>query len=318
MNDNLLQEIDRMLRQCRRPLIVSHVRPDGDAVGSLLGLGLTLQESGKEVQMVLEDGVPLSLNHLPGADQIQRAPEEPPDCVVAVDCSDLIRTGTSLKSMGTPDINIDHHPTNENFAVVNLVIESACSTTEILFRMLKDHGWEIPATAAEALLTGLITDTLGFQTPNVTGHALRTAADLVEYGLNISELYRKALVEKSFEALKYWGQGLQTLQRENGLVWVSMDLEARKAAGYPGRDDADLVNQLSSIRGANVRVIFIQQSEEEVKVSWRSQPGFDVSGVAASFGGGGHRTAAGATISGTMEEVQTRVLGATRVLINRT
>ena len=317
MNKELLRQIDQVLRGSQHLLIVSHVRPDGDAVGSLLGLGLTLQAAGKEVQMVLEDGVPQSFHHLEGTDQVHRALVGPPDCVIVVDCSDMVRTGSVLKGLGKPDINIDHHPTNEYFANMNLVIDSAVSTTEILYGMMTELGWEIPDSAAAALLTGLITDTIGFQTPNISGAALRSAADLVDRGLDMSRLYRKAMVEKSFEALRYWGEGLQTLKRENGLVWASLDLDARRAASYIGRDDADLVNQLSAVRGSNVRVIFIQQSDDEVKVSWRSQPGYDVSGIATSFGGGGHRNAAGATIPGSMSEVEARVLEATRVMMNR-
>ena len=317
MLDEILQETDLRLRRSERLLIISHVRPDGDAVGSMLGLGLTLQAAGKQVEMVLEDGVPLSFRHLPGADLVKTAPTETPDCVVVVDCSDLLRTGNVLRHYPVVHVNIDHHPTNVRFAEINLVVETAVSTTEILYRLLTETGWEIPDTAAAALLTGLVTDTIGFQTPNITAGALRSAADLVERGLDLSQLYRKALMEKSYEALRYWGEGLRTIRRENGIVWVSLDLEARKAAGYPGRDDADLVNQLSSVRGSNIRVVFIQQSEDEVKVSWRSQPGYDVSAVALQFGGGGHHNAAGATITGSMEDVELRVLEATRGLMKK-
>jgi phosphoesterase RecJ-like protein len=297
-----------------RILLVSHLRPDGDAVGSLLGLGLVLADAGKAIQMVLEDGVPGTFRGMEGADQIDKEPDGIFDCAVVLDCSDLLRTGSALEDHGRPQINIDHHPTNLGFAEHNLVIESACSTTEIVYDLVRAADVPISEPAAEALLTGLVTDTIGFQTPNITPRALRTAAALMEYGPNLSAIYRQTLIERSFEAFRYWGSGLSTLQRENGLVWAVLSMADRRAVGYRGSDDADLINQLSAIQGSKVRIIFIEQSPSEVKVSWRSQPGFDVSGIARSFGGGGHRTAAGATVTGTLEEVQHKVLRASREL----
>lgn len=317
MPEPIVLEIGQTLRDSRRLLIVSHLRPDGDAVGSLLGLGLSLQAAGKTVQMVLDDGVPASFRHLPGADQVRKSPEGAFDCIVVVDCSDLARTGEALRGLGMPQINIDHHPTNDHFAALNLVVDSACATAEVLHDLLTAIDLPIGTDAAAALLTGLITDTLGFQTPNIRPQALRTAAALMDRGLDLSALYRKGLVEKSFEALRYWGAGLNSLQREADLVWATLRLEDRKACGYPGRDDADLVGQLSTIRDSNVRIVFVEQSPREVKVSWRSQPGYDVSELARGFGGGGHRTAAGANISGGLGEVQARVLEVTREMMRQ-
>jgi phosphoesterase RecJ-like protein len=315
MSDGPVQAILDLIRRGRRFLLVSHLRPDGDAVGSLLGLGLALEAAGKSVGMVLEDGVPSNFRSLPGADRISDRPDGVFDVAIAVDCSDLVRTGSALDEYGRPDANIDHHPTNDGFAAINLVIENACATTEIVYDLLCAGDLQIPKAAAEALLTGLITDTIGFQTPNTTPKALRIAADLMEQGPDLSRLYRTALIEKSFEAYRYWGAGLTNLRRENGLIWATLTLEDRKLVGYGGRDDADLVNQLSAIKGSLVRVIFIELADNEVKVSWRSQPGYDVSGAARQFGGGGHRTAAGATVSGSLQDVQSRVLEATREVL---
>lgn len=318
MSDPDVQAILDLIRRGRRFLLVSHLRPDGDAVGSLLGLGLTLEAARKDVQMVLEDGVPANFRGLPGADRIDDHPDGVFDAVITLDCSDIYRAGSTLDDLGKPDVNIDHHATNDGFADFNLVVEDACSTTEIVYDLLRAGNFPIPADAASALLTGLVTDTIGFQTPNTTPKALRAAADLLELGPDLSRLYRTAMIEKSFEAYRYWGAGLMTLRRDNGLVWATLTMEARKQAGYGGSDDADLVNQLSAIKGSMVRIIFIELPGSEVKVSWRSQPGYDVSGVARQFGGGGHRSAAGATVSGPLESVQQQVLDATRDLMKAT
>jgi phosphoesterase RecJ-like protein len=147
-------------------------------------------------------------------------------------------------------------------------------------------------------------------------NTLRVAADLFEVGANLPELYDKALLSRSFKAARYWGSGLSSLKLEDRLLWTQLTLEDRLAASYPGRDDADLINVLQTVEDADVFVIFIEQSPDSVKVSWRARPGFDVSQVALQFGGGGHKPAAGAEIQGSIDEVVAEVLTATRPLLN--
>jgi bifunctional oligoribonuclease and PAP phosphatase NrnA len=138
---------------------------------------------------------------------------------------------------------------------------------------------------------------------------------LMDRGANLAELYNRALVRRSFEADRYWGQGLTRLTREGRLTWTSLTLADRAAAGYTGNDDADLVNVISAIDESDVGMIFVEQPDHRVKVSWRAQPGFDVSQIALSFGGGGHPAASGADIAGNLSEVQERVLAATRQVL---
>jgi phosphoesterase RecJ-like protein len=138
---------------------------------------------------------------------------------------------------------------------------------------------------------------------------------LVDVGSNFADLYRKALLQKSLSAARYWGSGLSNLMFEDGIAWTSLTLADRKAANYPGRDDADLINMLSFLNEVKVAIIFIEQPDNIVKVSWRAQNGNDVSQVAIRFGGGGHRAAAGAEIAGFLPEVQLLVLNATREIL---
>ncbi len=303
------------LRAARTVSIVSHVSPDGDAVGSALGLALALRAAGKTVTVALADGVPSCCRHLPGVETVVPRGNPRAECKVFVDCGDRDRGGSAWAPDWPVDINIDHHKTNTRFAAVNIVAPHAVATAAMLAELLPQWGLEITPEAASALLTGMLTDTIGFRTSNMTAQALRLAADLVDRGAPLSELYFKALVERSFEALRYWGQGLSRIQREGGLVWTSLTLEDRKISGYGGNDDADLVGYLVTVRGAAIGVIFIEQENNTVKVSWRARPGWDVSGVAVRFGGGGHAPASGATISGTLAEVQAKVLEATRALL---
>jgi phosphoesterase RecJ-like protein len=316
MNSAQVSAARQLLHDAQRILVVSHIRPDGDAIGSLLGFGLAMLDVGKQVQMVSADGLPAAQRSLEGAELIRETVEGDFDCIVVVDCSDLKRAGTALENHPRIDLNIDHHITNEYFAAVNLVQPTAAATAEMLTELLPDLGFPIREQTARALLTGILTDTLGFRTSNTSAHTLRSAAGLIDQGANIARLHHLALGRRSFEAARYWGEGLTRLERIDRLVWTSLTSAARKAAAYPGRDDADLINFLASIQDADIAVIFVDQNNGHVKVSWRSQPGFDVSGIAVSFGGGGHPAAAGANVAGSLEEVQTTVLAATRTLLN--
>jgi len=314
MDDAIDQAICERFKNAQRVLIMSHIRPDGDAIGSVVGLGLALQQAGKIVRMVLADGVPSNFRYLVGSNQIIRKPDGNFDLVIVVDCSDPERVGGSMSGY-KPDINIDHHITNLKYATLNLVEPEAVATAAVLTRHFPGWGLTITPEVANALLTGLVSDTLGFRTANTTPHSLRQAADLMEQGAVLSELYQRALVGRSFEAVRYWGAGLARVQREDRLIWTSLTLADRVAVNYPGNDDADLVNVLSAIDGADLMVIFVEQKGGYVKVSWRAQPGFDVSTIALGFGGGGHAAAAGAEINGSLEDVQEQVLRATRSLL---
>jgi phosphoesterase RecJ-like protein len=315
----LLDTIRARLDDAQRILVVSHIRPDGDAVGSLLGLGLALQAVGKDVQMVLSDGLPVNFAHLEGGQQVRMQANGVFDFIIAVDCSEPKRIGDALNGYSKPDLNIDHHFTNSNFARYNLVIDDAVATAEILALYLSNLGLPLTSPVANALLTGLVADTIGFRTSNVKPGTLRTAAALMEAGGDLAGMYYPALVARSFQAARYWGAGLSRLQREDCLVWTSLFLADRQMAGYSKDDDADLVNILSAIEGMDVAIIFVEQAPERVKISWRlcgqAPAEIDVSQVAEQFGGGGHRAAAGAELDGSMEDVQAKVLEATRSVL---
>jgi phosphoesterase RecJ-like protein len=317
VDNQLTGDIKNRLASAQRILITSHVRPDGDAIGSLLGLGLALSDAGKSVQMVLADGVPASFRHLEGSDLIRQAPDGEFDIFITVDCADFRRVGKVFEGFDPPDINIDHHITNENFGKINLIEADEVATTAILTNHIPEWGLTITKPVAAALLTGIVTDTLGFRTSNTTPEALRQAADLMEKGVDLPEIYMKSLVRKTFPAAKYWGAGLSSLESKNGIVWATLTLADRKSTGYGGNDDADLINMISAIDGNKVGMVFVEQKDNHVKVSWRAlQPGVDVSKVAKFFNGGGHAAAAGADIEGNLSEIQKQVLVKTKEFIN--
>jgi phosphoesterase RecJ-like protein len=315
---DLQTAIKQRLLDARRVLITSHIRPDGDAIGSVLALGLALQDAGKQVAMVLSDGIPASFKHLPGSEQICEKASGKVDLIITVDCSDLKRVGGALDGYRSPDIVIDHHLTTDAFGTLNLIDPQAVATASVLARCMPGWGLKITPPIAANLMTGLVTDTLGFRTSNTTPEALRQAADLLELGVDMSTLYFRSLVRRTFPAAKYWGAGLTSLQRSDGILWATLTLEDRTASGYTGSDDADLINVVSSIDEAEVAVMFVEQGRDKVKVSWRGlKPNVDVSKIARQFNGGGHKAASGAEVNGTLAEVQEKILAATRKYLNR-
>ena len=317
MDSQIIGDIKDRLSAAQEIVIASHVRPDGDAIGSLLGLGLALRDAGKSVQMVLADGVPSSFRYLEGSQFITKEPKGNHDTFITVDCADFKRTGKIFENFGQPDINIDHHKTNEKFGKLNLIEAEEVATAAILTSHLPAWGLTITKPVAAALLTGVITDTLGFRTSNTTPEALRQAATLMESGVDMPEIYMRALVTKSFPAARYWGAGLSSLQSKNGVVWGTLTIADRKAAGYGGNDDADLINMISAIDGNKVGMVFVEQSDNHVKISWRAlAAGVDVSQVAKHFKGGGHAAAAGADIEGGLKEIQREVLSKTYEMLN--
>ena len=313
MTVDIIGAIKERLDRSDKILIASHIRPDGDAIGSLLGLGLALIDRGKSVKMVLVDGVSASFRHLEGSELIVKEPGGEHDTFITVDCADFKRVGKSFENIGKPDINIDHHKTNENFGTLNLIEPEEVATSAILANHLPAWGLQITRSVADALLTGIITDTLGFRTSNTNPSALRLCAMLMETGSNMPDLYMRSLVHKSFPAARYWGAGLSRLEQESGIVWGTLTLDDRKHAGYGGNDDADLINLISAINGNKVGMIFVEQSDNHVKISWRAlEKGIDVSSIAKQFGGGGHAAAAGADVPGTLSDIQPLVLKATK------
>lgn len=311
-----MADAGKMIAAAEKVIIVSHERPDGDAVGSLLAVTVALRQAGKTVSPVLFSGVPSRFQSLPGANSVEKSWPDSCDLLIAVDSGAADRFGFSAERLPRAfDLNIDHHPTNTHFAEVNIVRPEAAATTEILFDLLPQWGLDLSVEVATNLMVGLLTDTIGFRTTNTTPRSLQVAAELVKLGAPMSDLYEQALTQMSFVAAQYWGPGLSRLEREDGLVWSSLTLEDRRNVGYPGDDDADLVNVLMTIEEARVVVLFIEQPGDKVKISWRAQRGLDVSSVATKFGGGGHKPAAGATVAGKLADVEQRVLAATRKLL---
>ncbi|MEA4812894.1 MAG: DHH family phosphoesterase [Anaerolineaceae bacterium] len=291
--------------------VVSHIRPDGDAIGSMLALGTALKNAGKKVHFVLQDKPGSRYDYLVNFAEIMHTMPQDAGYLIVVDCSDAQRTGEILGGR-KPDLVIDHHKTNAEFGIINLIEPDTEATCLVLAQHLPAWGFSVDSGVANALLTGIVADTIGFRTSNTSPNCLKKAAELMEAGANLAFVYQRVLLSRSLEELRYWGQGLSKLNLDDGLLWTSLSLADRMRAGYEGNDDADLVNNMTTVSDMFIAVICVEQSEDRTKVSWRSREGFDVSALAREFGGGGHAAAAGADLSGDLQSVMDRVLARTR------
>ena len=315
-----LTEIADLLRRGGRVLAISHVSPDGDAIGSLLGFGWVLRSADPDgfaqstgtLTLACADPVPAQFQWLPGAGEIISAPPAGPwDVVVGLDASDGARLGSPFRPAdfgAAPIVVIDHHVTNLRFGTLNYVDPSAVATSQIVVDLADALGAAIGREAATCLLTGLVTDTLGFRTSNVTPQVMAVAMRLMEAGANLAEITERSLNHKPLNTLRLWGQALVNLQINGRVVWASITRQMRYQVGAPLNGDGGLVSQLINAPEAVIAAIFSETAEGEIEIGFRAKSGYDVSQIALSLGGGGHPQASGCAIAGPLADAEARVL----------
>jgi phosphoesterase RecJ-like protein len=207
-----------------------------------------------------------------------------------------------------PLINIDHHVTNEGYGTVSLVDASASSTAEVVLRLLDHMEVEVDAQAAMCLLTGIVTDTRGFRTNTVTLQTMAAAVRLIRAGASLTTIAREALDRRSVGAIRLWGSALSAARVEGRVIWTAIPLEMSRQAGFASGGDAGLASYLAGAEETDGAAVFVEQAVNWIDVGLRASPGFDVSGIALRFGGGGHALAAGCTQRGPLDDVVGRVL----------
>jgi phosphoesterase RecJ-like protein len=314
MNQDLCSAIADLFHRARRILLVAHVGPDGDAIGSLLGLGSLLGAQGKEVTLACEDPVPDVYTWLPGSSQIVQQASGSYDLVVSVDCSDERRMGQVFDDelAGLPLLNIDHHVTNNCFGTVNWVDPSSVSTTQMILELADALGWELTQPVAVCLLTGLVTDSRSFRTANVDDAALKTALRLMSAGASLNEIAHRVFDRRSLASTRLWGRAIDALHLEDGILWTEVTRAMRREWQLNDDGSSGLVSFLAGVREARVVVVFSERNNGSIDVSMRSEPGVDVAQVALRLGGGGHPQAAGCTLQGDLSQARQRVLAELR------
>ncbi|MBN1659086.1 MAG: bifunctional oligoribonuclease/PAP phosphatase NrnA [Anaerolineae bacterium] len=323
MDRTLLETIAECIEPARRVLVVTHVAPDGDAIGSLLALGRLLAAQGKGATLVCQDPVPQDLMFLPGSERVVQKADGPYDVMISLDCSDRQRMGDLVDKASAPGsahdlaavplINIDHHVTNTLFGTANWVDPNSVATAQMVLALADALGWDVDPETATCLLCGLVTDTRSFRTMNVDEAAIAAALRLMRAGAPLPQVARQSLDLRPLASVRLWGDAVNHLQLDDGILWTAVTVEMRRRWGVDDKDVSGLANSLSGVREAQVIIVFTERENGEVDVSMRSAPDVDVAHVALSLDGGGHPQAAGATLQGTLREVQERVLARVRL-----
>ena len=322
MTDHCL-EIAEILRREQTFLILTHYRPDGDAIGSQLALTLLLHNLGKTVEAWNDDDVPAKFKFLPGAKLITRPPATPKafDVVIAIDSSNWQRVGTSADKIASRKyfINIDHHVSNDKFAQINWIVTESPASGQIAFDLIKRGHFPLTAEIAQCLFAAISTDTGSFMFGNTTAACLRAAAELVETGINVGELSRHVYESYPYARLRMLQMALADLKltdhKRTAYFWLTKDMFNN--SGAKREDTEGLIDFARAIEGVVVALLFEELDEPgKFRVSFRSKhPQVDVNSIARHFGGGGHREAAGARLTGLPQDVENRVLAAVTAAI---
>ena len=316
---HFFRQIDGLIEKSRHVLVTSHDRPDGDAVGAVLGLAHHLASRGKSHTCFINDAPAAYFDFL-DLDKITSDPEQitniKPDLVVLLDIGDVNRSQVAsallTKTPRPVVINIDHHPTRlelDGQTVVDhsLVDQGASSTSEILYRYLTTIGAPIGQSLATSLLTGILTDTGGFSNLGTTIRSLQDAADLLNHGALIQEITERTLKNKSLPSLKLWGRALSRLKQDpsTGLVSTAIFQKDLVDCDAPPESVDGMANFLNSIQDAEAALLLKETPDGLISGSYRTtQPQVDVSRLAARYGGGGHAQAAGFTGRGPIQETE--------------
>lgn len=299
------------LRAADDVVVACHVNPDGDALGSLLAFSLGLQQLGKKTWPTwgsTDVKVPFSYRFLPGTDALVPPSDIPEtNTFLALDCGAADRLGDlEPVALRTPClVNIDHHPGNENFGTLNVVVTTASSTAELVAFLLKDLGVDFNKDIATCLYTGMVTDTGRFQYSSSSPETLRLAADLLAYGVDAPAIAAEVFESSPFGYLKLLGHMLEraTLIEDERFVYSWITQADLKDTGVELDETEKLIDELRSTRAADVAVMFKEQSDGSYRVSLRSR-GPSVGAVARTHGGGGHELAAGFTAANVPDAVE--------------
>lgn len=312
----------QQFKSAQRIAAATHISPDPDAIGSLLGFGQMMREMGKQVILLCDDPAPRYLDYLPNVLEIQTNLPDGfvPDLFVGLDASDPERLGkvsAPMLASDVPSLVIDHHITNLGFGTVNLVDPTWSATAEGLVEFAGALALPISANAANCLLTGLIGDTRGFSTTNTTPRSLQIGAQLMTAGGDMRLISEMLNNRRDVGLLALWGIGLTHMTLDGGVLWTVLPFAERQAGGLETVNGSGLSNLLISAEEAQIAAVFSEQNDGVIDASFRARPGYDVASVALMLGGGGHPAAAGAQLPGPLMETAQRVVGLLKGVVQR-
>jgi len=312
----VLQKIKKALSSAKTALVLCHVDPDADTIGSMIAVSLILRRLKIKAQMVSHDRIPQTYDFLP---MISKIAHEIPDAtrydvVITVDAADIRRVGENFNARGKAGllINIDHHPDNTRFGDINFVAKVS-SAAELVYDLCNYLKVPISKDIAVCLYTAIITDTGNFKYENTTGSTFKIASDLLRAGVSPSRIAGRIYDTKSLSSLKVLAAALQRtgVSDDGRVIWTSVTDEMVDRASARGEELTGIVDHLRSVKGTEVALLF-REHKGKIKVNLRSKEKVNVQKIAAELGGGGHIRAAGVSLDGSLDDVRDKVLAVVR------
>ncbi|MGB7068305.1 MAG: bifunctional oligoribonuclease/PAP phosphatase NrnA [Pyrinomonadaceae bacterium] len=292
---------------------MTHVRPDGDGVGSSLGLWWLLRSLGKSAEVIVRDNIPVAYRSLPGADEIRLIEriDDTYDAVFVIECSDLNRPGIEgLDEQFT--VNIDHHATSEQFGSINWIDSTASAVGEMIYNLCKAIGGRVSKEIAECLYLALVTDTGSFHFSNTTDRTLKVASELVKAGVRPADISEAVYSSYPWSRIELMRQVLSTVKRDSSgrVAWMRQTLEMKEIADAVDGDNNGFVN-IPLAAAEVVAVVYMREvGENQYRVSLRSKGITNVARIAERFEGGGHRNAAGCRVEGDWDTKELEIVDA--------
>jgi phosphoesterase RecJ-like protein len=313
---NPVAAIVSALRRGERFLVCSHSRPDGDAVGSMLAMGMLLGQMGKRADLISADRIPGVYRGLPGTDNIHSVMRVHGayDAVILLECDGLART----RLLGLEkyfQINIDHHASGREFANLNWIDRDAASVGEMVYRLVQATGGKVTPAMAQCLYATVLTDTGGFCYGSTTASTFALARDLVLAGADPIAIAREVYFSTATSKLLILGAALSSLKREGRLAWVTVTHHDMVRCCAAEEDCEGIVTYAVSIAGVEAAAFLRELPDRRIRVSLRSKGRVDLAALAARLGGGGHETAAGCTLEGPLSRALEEILGELRPVV---
>ncbi len=307
--------IGDVLRASQTVAVLTHVRPDGDAIGSQLAMVLALQKLGKTVVAYNEDGLPDTFAFLTGSEIITKPPAQPRyfDVLLALDTAAKNRLGTAIQGVGAYKtlVNIDHHASNPGYGDLNYIEVQAPATGQIIYELLQDQKLPFFPAIADALFVAISTDTGSFRYQNTTAQTFEIAGKLVEAGVDLAAISNRVYESYPKRRILLLGRLLNdaTFHANDRIATFSLTQETKQRLAIDPADIDGLIDVIRSIDTVVVAIFFEELPDQRVRISVRSKdPKIDANRICSTWGGGGHQLAAGARIRGTLEEVRTKVI----------
>lgn len=307
----MLSQVVELIESKRRFAITSHIRPDGDSLGSSLGLYWLLVALGKEAELIMRDAVPHAYQKLPGTELVRVTPsvDREYDAVFVIECSDITRPGL-IDLDKQLVVNIDHHSTTALFGDINWIDSTASAVGEMIFNLCKALGVRITREIAECVYTALITDTGSFHYANTSERTFKVASELVRAGVKPAKVSQAVFANYPWSKIELMSEVLATVRRDDSgrVAWLAQTLDMQDRAHASDEDGDGFVNYPMSCGEVEACAFFKETAPDTYRVSLRSKCDVNVARIAERFGGGGHRNAAGCTFQGKLEEAERQIV----------